>query len=1114
MKKCYMKEILNVAIIIQVNFIYMNKQIIQIAFALVLIILLPFATSATSTQFKGAHITYKCLGGEEYEIILQKFFNPCNTNLSPGQSAEYFFKNSCTNTTDTLSMQRVEQQTLGLMGDFCTGFFEQNIYTYKDTVQLDSNSCCSYDLGYTRSGARDMFSSNEDLYIESSKNICIKPCHDGIEFNSPVSFVLHDDEKHYLNFGGIPDPDENVSYHFDSAWYAPGTPYNYSSGNTYDAPFDFYPTIAPSIPFDTLTGTMEFTPLGGGFSDRPIVIRADKRENGQFYSTTRQEIMFDATTSNNSNPELSGFDSFPEYSTFYCENIQECKTIYTYDADGDSVFIDYETNLPSSAGISIQQDKEQKLEICWQPDNTEIADAPYELVISAWDDGNLKGQTQRRYIIDINAQEHPEITFSQSETCNEVTHSAIISNASKNYDFAWVVNDTDTVSNTTFVEIEYPEAGEHTIEFKGKSKDGCDFFEETDTVEILHSKLNADAGDNTTVCENSPKTLIGEGKDGKAPYQFSWDDGPDSSAYSVPTDNPGSTDYALSVTDDRGCTAHDTTSVTVRPLPNFTLNDDMEICSDTSAIELESTLNGDWTGTGVTNGTFDPSVTGTGTFYPVFEANNQYGCTKKDSIEIIVNDPPEVDAGNNPGVLCHFDTLALEGTPSGGTWDGAGVNENNGDYTFIAGDAGEGNFTLFYEYIDDNGCSASDFIMVEVIDGSYNLPDDTTLCYHGDPVTFTPTPSIDGEWSGPGIDEHGEFDPQSAGEGVHELVFDNTASDCIQSKSIEVTVEKAPEFDMPADTIVCYNAGEVEFTTDPEIDGEWIGLGINESGTFDPQAVGEGVYSISFDNSEKQCFNMGSFILAVEKAPEFDMPADTTVCYSEETIPLSPIPATDGQWSGPGITQLGIFDPSEAGAGTHELTFDDPDKTCFNAGNMQLTVETTDISISIDPDTGQVPVEVTFVGGSAHEMDEWHWEIMSDEDTFLLEGQETSMTFEEQHTGLYNVKLSAFSDTECGGEAVFSNLLIQSANFIAAEKANKNWQLYPNPAEEGFTLEGEQGNIQNIELYTISGQKISSFSDFEGNHAYIPRNDAPAGQYLLLITLQNGEKFLMQGQFH
>lgn len=87
------------------------------------------------------------------------------------------------------------------------------------------------------------------------------------------------------------------------------------------------------------------------------------------------------------------------------------------------------------------------------------------------------------------------------------------------------------------------------------------------------AQLNANAGSDVSYCDGGSATIGGSpaGNGGVAPYTYLWSPatGLSSVTDSTPVATPGiSTAYLLTVTDDHGCTATSSVSVTVNPLPS------------------------------------------------------------------------------------------------------------------------------------------------------------------------------------------------------------------------------------------------------------------------------------------------------------------------------------------------------------------------------------------------------------------------------------------------------------------------------------------------------------------------------------------------------------------
>lgn len=144
--------------------------------------------------------------------------------------------------------------------------------------------------------------------------------------------------------------------------------------------------------------------------------------------------------------------------------------------------------------------------------------------------------------------------------------------------------------------------------------------------------------------------------------------------------------------------------VTINELPTVTLTSFDAVCFNELPFDLTGGLpiNGTYTGSGVTNGNFDPIDAGVGVHTITYAYENTNGCENFATKTIEVYDIPTV-------TLTSFDTVndsepAFEltgGLPLGGTYTGNGVT---GGF-FDASIAGIGMHTITYTYTDaTNGC--------------------------------------------------------------------------------------------------------------------------------------------------------------------------------------------------------------------------------------------------------------------------------------------------------------------------------------------------------------------------------------------------------------------------
>ena len=250
------------------------------------------------------------------------------------------------------------------------------------------------------------------------------------------------------------------------------------------------------------------------------------------------------------------------------------------------------------------------------------------------------------------------------------------------------------------------------------------------TEVMVYSGPTAVASSNSPVCEGSTISLSG-GPDGMASYNWTGPNGYGSSQQS-PTVSTNATmamtgTYTLTVTDSNGCTASNSTAVTVNARPVATASNDGPVCEGatltlTGGPSAMTTYN--WTGpNSYTSDQQSPTVSTNATLamggiYTVTVINSD-GCTATSSTTVAVNAKPTADAGAD-AVITAGDSDVIGGTPtaSGGTplytynWSPtAGLN----DASFANPTAAPAVDTIYtVTVIDSNGCTDSDDVMVTV----------------------------------------------------------------------------------------------------------------------------------------------------------------------------------------------------------------------------------------------------------------------------------------------------------------------------------------------------------------------------------------------------------------
>ena len=255
---------------------------------------------------------------------------------------------------------------------------------------------------------------------------------------------------------------------------------------------------------------------------------------------------------------------------------------------------------------------------------------------------------------------------------------------------------------------------------KGSGNPPC--FSRIDTATIfVNSPPSPSAGTYSDVCINdAPFQLMGSNPSGgtfsgSAVFESNGDYFFDPPAAQV---GANSVDYSVVAS---GCSATVSTSITVLDTPTVqgpsTQILARSLCIDGSALSLldGSPGNGIWTdSTGAVLTSFTPQTYGIGLHVLTYRFTAVNTCTGTDTINLRVNDLPNVDAGNAQTVCINSSPINLGGSPSGGIWS-TSSNGLSGN-VFTPSQAGLGSHTLTYAYTDANGCENSDTKEITVAD--------------------------------------------------------------------------------------------------------------------------------------------------------------------------------------------------------------------------------------------------------------------------------------------------------------------------------------------------------------------------------------------------------------
>ena len=311
-----------------------------------------------------------------------------------------------------------------------------------------------------------------------------------------------------------------------------------------------------------------------------------------------------------------------------------------------------------------------------------------------------------------------------------------------------------------------------TYTVTGTGLNGCT---NTDMVVITVNQLPAvDAGSDQTVCEQEIVNISASGAS-----NYNWDNGLGAGATQTLTAT-ATTTYTVTGSDANGCSNTDNVTITVDPLPTIDAGADQSICTgDQTTITATGGNTYNWDNGLGAGAAHNVSPVSTTTY--MVTGTDLNGCENTDQLTVTVNPIPTINAGVDQEV-CEGEEVTLSATVSNGSisWDN-GISDG---VPFTATTT-----TTFTATVDDNGCTASDNLVVTVNPlPLVSIGDDETTCINYEPIQLSGSPA-GGTFSGNGVTNN-MFDPGAAGTGTHTITYTyQDGNGCEDTATQQITVD-------------------------------------------------------------------------------------------------------------------------------------------------------------------------------------------------------------------------------------------------------------------------------------------------------------------------------------
>ena len=528
----------------------------------------------------------------------------------------------------------------------------------------------------------------------------------------------------------------------------------------------------------------------------------------------------------------------------------------------------------------------------------------------------------------------------------------------------------------------------------------------------------------TTICDGE-KIILSANTTGT----YTWNTNESSSEIEI--EEPGI--YSLEIENSNGCLGNDSMELFVQDLPIVNLGNDTTICRgetivfDTKQIEFEQKWNtGDSTSQITVNyeGIYNVKVT------------DNIGCYQFDSIELFINELPNLSLGNDTSI-CEGQSINLTG---------GNIELNhlwNTSQTINSIDVfSTGTYSVFVT--DSIGCSNSDSIKILVNElPIVNIGNDTSICegesidLHFENIEFNL------QWNTG--DTTSNINVQDGGIYSIEVIDSNG---CINSDSLTLVVNEPPTLSIGNDTTICEGQSVVLKAVTSASEYLW-----NTGKTTQEIIVNtDNFYSLEVKDS-MGCIGIDSIKLSVKELPTANLGNDTTICEGKYINLKAYTPGASYLWStresGHSLT---VFD-----AGTYSVAVSD-NIGCTKRDTIEVMVRNVP-NVAIGDDTLICSNETLTLKSNMDNNDyDLTWSTGSKEHEIIVDKQ-----------GLY--KLNVMDDFGC----------------IGRDEIYVSQEILPDPFTkkafsfcEGSGLElSPDAGFENIPIYWLENKYSSTLTVFE-----------------------------------
>lgn len=550
-----------------------------------IVLFIQSCTEVFASHAQSADITYRCLGGNQYQISLS-FYRDCAGVNAPNTAKVNISSASCgQNLTATLNpipgtgidvAPICSQYATQCSGGTYPGVQE---YIYRGTITLPSQ-CTDWVFSFSlccrnASIGTIVNPASENIYVEARLNNLNFPCNSSPTFsNAPIPFVCVG-QPYCFNNGSADMDGDSLSYTLITPYTSANTVVTYNASYSASQPL----TSSPLVTFNAATGDMCMSPTQIQVTVFAILVQ--EWRNGLLIGSVMRDIQLRTITCSNNNPSASGINNDGTFTLSACAGATVNFKIYSTDPDSAQNLSMVWNNGISGATFTTTTGSRPVATFNWTPTTADISTTSHCFTVTVRDDNcPYNGSQTYSYCITVTGL---DLRMSSTDAnCNASNGTATVDVLSGvgPFSYQWLPTGGKNAEATGL------QPGTYTVNVTNAS--GC-FSAGVVIVGTGPAPGNISINSTNVSCYNSNNgtaTAIVNG--GQAPYTYIWNNG--ESTQNISGLSAGN--YNVEVTTSNGCITTASVIITQPTALSYTISRSNITCYGTNDGAATVTITG------------------------------------------------------------------------------------------------------------------------------------------------------------------------------------------------------------------------------------------------------------------------------------------------------------------------------------------------------------------------------------------------------------------------------------------------------------------------------------------------------------------------------------------